>query len=294
MQTVVTHDGSFHPDDVLAVATIKILLAEEPIKIIRTRERDEIDKADWVVDVGDRFDPATQRFDHHQNGIPARENGIPYAAFGLVWREYGEQICGSKEISDQIDAQIVQPVDAGDNGIALYELNDRGVAPYELFSVLSAFRPVWGSEHENDAAFAEAVEFAKQLLMRIIAHAQASEAVRQVAESGYQAAEDKELLVFEDPIDRHMFIQYPDVRMVVYPSDTTKKKWKASTIPTGEVVFESRVDFPKEWGGLRDGALAEVTGIEDAVFCHKNVFLFVAASKESAIKAAKIALGREV
>ncbi|MCA9358138.1 MYG1 family protein [Candidatus Kaiserbacteria bacterium] len=293
MQTIVTHDGSFHPDDILAVATIKILLGDEPTTIIRTREDEVIASADWVVDVGNVYDSATQRFDHHQNGLEVRENKIPYAAFGLVWKEFGAQICGSAEIAADIDQLIVQPIDAGDNGVGLYDVNEYEVKPYELFSVFSAFRPVWGNEHENDTAFVEAVDFAKMLLEKIIAHAQRAQAVRQVAEAGYQAADDKELLVFDDPVDRHMFVRYPDVKMVVYPSDVSKQKWKASTVPTGEKAFESRVDFPKDWSGLRDDELAEKTGIADAIFCHKGVFLFVAASKESAITAAKIALERD-
>ncbi|MCB9812094.1 MYG1 family protein [Candidatus Nomurabacteria bacterium] len=292
MQTVVTHDGSFHPDDVLAIASIKLFLNDEPVEIIRTRDKERIIAADWAVDVGEEYDPERRRFDHHQNGLPPRENDIPYAAFGLVWKSYGEAICGSADVAAQIEAQLVQPIDAGDNSISLYTLNELQVAPYELFSVISAFRPVWGSEHQNDDAFADAVDFAEELLARIIAHAQASKTVREVAEAGYRAAEDKSLLVFDDPVDRHMFIQYPDVHMVVYPADMTKQKWKASTVPTGEIAFESRAHLPAEWSGLRDGELASVSGIPDAIFCHKERFLFVAGSQESAVQAAKIALGK--
>lgn len=292
MQMIATHDGSFHPDDVLAVATIQLTLGDVPVSVIRTRNPEKIAQADWVVDVGNVYDPTTQRFDHHQNGLPARENGIPYAAFGLVWRAYGETVCGSAAVAAEIEARLVQPIDAGDNGVSLYTLSDHQVQPYELFSVISSFRPVWGSEHDMDEAFLEAVTFAKTLLEKIIAHTKAAEAVREMAETSYRAAEDKTLLVFDDPVDRHMFIAYPEVQVVVYPSDIEKHKWKAATIPTGDVQFESRVDFPAAWGGLRDGELAAVSGIPDAGFCHKGRFLFVAASKESAVRAANIALGR--
>ena len=53
---------------------------------------------------------------------------------------------------------------------------------------------------------------------------------------------------------------------------------------------ENRKDFPTFWGGLRDGELAKVSGIKDAVFCHTGLFLSVAKSKEGAIEMAKIAI----
>ena len=39
-----------------------------------------------------------------------------------------------------------------------------------------------------------------------------------------------------------------------------------------------------------DETLQKVTGVEDAVFCHKGLFLAVAKSKEGAIKLAELAL----
>ncbi|MEK7088001.1 MAG: MYG1 family protein, partial [Patescibacteria group bacterium] len=41
---------------------------------------------------------------------------------------------------------------------------------------------------------------------------------------------------------------------------------------------------------LRDAKLAEVTGVPDAVFAHRNRFMAVARSKEGAIALAKLAL----
>ncbi len=43
-------------------------------------------------------------------------------------------------------------------------------------------------------------------------------------------------------------------------------------------------------GGLRDEELQKITGVEDAVFCHKGLFLAVSKSKEGAVKLAELAL----
>ncbi|HMA77996.1 MAG TPA: MYG1 family protein, partial [Candidatus Paceibacterota bacterium] len=89
MTTIITHSGSFHPDDVFAVAALRLAHKEQDVNVIRTRDESVIAVGEWVVDVGGVHDPAAQRFDHHQPGAPVRENGIPYAAFGLVWQHIG-------------------------------------------------------------------------------------------------------------------------------------------------------------------------------------------------------------
>src|ERR1035437_8220507 len=94
-----THNGTFHTDDVFAVATLSLFLNDK-VTIVRTRDVDIIANADFVCDVGGEHDSARSRFDHHQQGgAGKRANGTPYAAFGLVWKEFGEQLSGSKEIA---------------------------------------------------------------------------------------------------------------------------------------------------------------------------------------------------
>jgi uncharacterized UPF0160 family protein len=83
---IVTHSSEFHADDVLAVAVVCLYLDKKGAnyEIIRSREKDLINKGDYVLDVGGVYDISKNRFDHHQiGGAGVRENGIPYAAFGL-------------------------------------------------------------------------------------------------------------------------------------------------------------------------------------------------------------------
>jgi len=289
MQTVIVHSGTFHPDDVFAVATLQLHLGKENLEVIRTRNDEIISKGDWVTDVGGVYDADAQRFDHHQNGAPVRENGIPYAAFGLVWKHLGESITGSKDVADSIEERIAQPIDAGDNGVTLYKLNEQAVSPYELYNVVGSFRPVWGSDTTDDAAFLEAVDFARELLLRTIAHARAGEKIKEFAQAGYEAATDKSILVFEDHVDRNSFIKFPDVKVILYPSDDGERGrvWKVSVVPVEFNTFNDRVKFPASWAGLRDQELAQVSGIDGAVFCHKGGWLFVTKTKEGAMEAAR-------
>lgn len=287
MIQVVTHNGGFHSDDVFAVAALQLLLGKENIAVTRTRDEAVIAAADWVVDVGGVFDAKAKRFDHHQNGAPVRENGIPYAALGLVWQALGEEVSGGREAAALIEERLVLPIDAGDNGINLYTLTGT-VAPFEVQSVINLHSPVWDSDGDEDAAFMEAVETARMILSRFVTHATAQVAAAAYAKECYEAAADKRVVVCEKRISKNHFTEFSEVLFVVSPSENTDDAtWRATAVPVSKSSFASRQPFPESWRGLRDRALADVSGIDDALFTHKSGFLFVAGSKEGAWGAVK-------
>jgi uncharacterized UPF0160 family protein len=292
MITIATHSGSFHSDDVFAVATLQLLHGVSNVHVVRTRDEAVLATADIVVDVGGVYDQSSRRFDHHQPGAPVRENGVPYAAFGLVWREYGEQLAGSKEMADEIEQKIVLAIDAGDTGMSLYTPNDPDIVPYELYQVVGSFHPVWGSEDSKDDAFIAAVNFARELLERLIKHKAAGVAMKELVAMTYEQTEDKRCLVFTVPVSAMTCIDYPEVLCVVCPDDpAVNQNWTVTTVRQERSSFEGRVRFSEAWGGLRGSKLATVSGIVDAVFCHKAGFIFVAGSKEGAVRAAGVLLG---
>lgn len=289
MTTVVTHSGSFHADDVFAVATLLLALDDIDVQVVRSRSQEVIDAAEWVIDVGGIYDPAAQRFDHHQPGAPVRDNGVPYAAFGLVWKHFGEVLCGSLHVAQAIEQKLVLPIDAGDTGVSLYQLNQLSIAPYELYQVVKSFAPAWGSGGSKDMAFIEAVEWAKGLLQRSIAQQRAIQTMDEIVAQTYEQSEDKRLLMFDVPVSALAAIQFPEVEVVICPDDPdSNSNWTATTVRKTLESFESRVQFPESWAGLREEELAEVSGIQDAIFCHKARFLFVAGSKESTVAAARM------
>lgn len=290
MNTVVTHSGSFHADDVFAVAAFQILLGKENINVVRTRDEEVIAGADYVVDVGGVYDHDTKRYDHHQPGAPVRENGIPFAGFGLVWKHYGEEICGSADTAKYIEEQLCQPIDAGDNGVVLYELNEYKVKPFELYSFVSLFNPPWRSAESKDDQFMMAVDWARSVLERMVIKGKAAEEQHELIKQVYEVAADKQTLVFEEPVSMMSVIQYPEVEVVVSPDDlSVNDNWTATCVRKDFDTFESRVSFPATWAGLRDEELAVMSGLSDSVFCHKARFFYVGGSKESAIAAAKLA-----
>lgn len=289
MQKVITHSGSFHADDVFAVAVLQLHFGPENIEVVRTRDEEIIESGDIVLDVGGLYDPEKQRFDHHQNGAPMRDTGIPYAAFGLIWSHYGEKICGNSEVATVIERRLVLPIDASDNGISIFELNQLDVSPVLVQDILSLFKPAWGVEGKMDESFFQACALARELLRRSIVHAEADLEEKKYVKAVYSSVNEKDIIVFDKQVSSINLVEYPDVLISICPNE--EGNWTAAMVRESYDSFKTKRQFPEAWAGLREEKLAEISGVADAVFCHKAKFLFVAKSREGVVAAAKKALG---
>lgn len=292
--TIVTHHSSYHSDDLFAVATLSLWISqnkpEEKIEIVRTRDESIIQKGDYVVDVGGVYDEVKFRFDHHQaGGAGERQNGIPYASFGLVWKSFGEKLCGSKEIADKIDEKLVAPIDANDNGFNITDSKIEGITPYLIQDLFSAFRPTWKEESSLDAVFTELVELAKALLAREIKRALDKKEAEVFVEKAYQGAEDKRLIILDHYWPwRDVIMNHTEPLFVVFRE--LGENWCARSVTKDNETFTNRKNFPASWAGKRGKELADITGVPDAIFCHNKRFTSYAGSKEGAIALAKLAL----
>ncbi len=291
--TIATHDGSFHTDDVFAVAALSIFLKGR-MKIIRTRDPKKIAKADYVVDVGNVHDSKINRFDHHQEGGGGqRANGVSYAAFGLVWKHYGEKIGGTKKAAEIIENRLVLPIDAHDNGEGKLAEMLPGVFPYTINEIVDALNLTSDETKKNrkvvDEAFLKSVAIAKELLVREIKWIGARLEAEAVLKQSFIEAKDKRIIVVEGsvPVEEY-FSSYPEPLFIVY--QYSDGDWAARAVRQAPRLFESRKLFPESWAGKRDKELAEITGAPDAVFCHNKRFMVIAKSKEGALKLANIAL----
>ncbi len=284
---LVTHNGTFHADDIFATATLAILL-DNKIKVIRTRDEKIISKADFVYDVGGIDDAKTNHFDHHQiGGAGKRENGVPYASFGLVWKKYGETVCGSIEVAKKIDTKLVQAIDANDNGVNLFNLVGE-TAPYTFQDIIFAYRPSWKEEPDYDKAFFELVILAKKILEREIKKMQDELEARTIVIKAYEKSEDKRIVIIDGSYPWGETLgSFSEPLYVVFPKTNT---WRVECVRKEKYSFENRKSLPESWAGKRDKELVEITGIPDATFCHNGRFMAVANSKEGAIALANKAL----
>src|ERR1035437_72587 len=147
IEKIITHDGTFHTDEVFATAILKDLFPESMelsdggkidfVKYLRTRDKETLEKAhkddsSMLVDVGTEYDPEHFNLDHHQKeGSGSRENGINYASAGLIWKKFGKEwikyvdlYSKHLNISDEeidsiwkdIDKNYIQLIDSNDTG----------------------------------------------------------------------------------------------------------------------------------------------------------------------------------
>lgn len=288
---IATHNQHFHPDDVFAVATLSIFL-NKPFEVVRTRNPLIIKDADFVVDVGGEYDEEKNRFDHHQKGgAGERANGISYASFGLVWKKYGVSVCGSEEVAEMIEKKIVEPTDAEDNGIAIIKPIFEEVYPYLYFRTIYALNPTWKEKDKNrDELFMKAVEWSKEILLREIEIARHFIEGRRFVEKAYETVEDKRLIVLDNEYSwKDVLDKYREPIFVVAPN-FEEGQWRVIAVRDNPHSFKNRKNLPKNWGGKSGAELARETGVLDAVFCHRNLFIASACSKDGAIKLARLAI----
>jgi uncharacterized UPF0160 family protein len=286
---IVTHNAHFHPDDVCAVAVLHIVL-DGKYRLIRTRDESVVARADYALDIGGVYDASKKRFDHHQRGgAGSRATGIPYATFGLVWREYGEKLCGSKSVADEIDDKLVSAIDAMDNGLEIVKLMHEHTLPYYFSDFIFDWNPGYGEKSDFDGCFRKALGFAVIMLEREIERSTANAVGRKFVEEAYQKSTDKKIIVIDSDYPwSKVLMSHPEPLLVVKPR--INGDWDVKAVPVASQGFENRIQLPREWAGLSGQALADVTGVSDAVFCHNGRFMVIAKSREGALALAKKAL----
>ena len=289
---VATHSGSFHADEVFALAALTLL--HPAVEIVRTRDADALAAADLRVDVGFRDDPATGDFDHHQKGgAGERPNGVRYASFGLVWREFGARVCdGDADVAARVDQSLVQGVDANDTGQAVVAPIVEGVRPMTVSGVIGGLNRRWDEDltaEDERARFDAAVELARGIVEREIASAAAGQRAVRIVEAAVGRARDPRVIELERdvPWKEVVVTQAPDALFVVYPK---RQGWGLEAVPRELGSFTNRRDLPEAWAGLDGPDLARLTGVQDALFAHAKRFLAVARSREGIAALAEQAL----
>jgi uncharacterized UPF0160 family protein len=273
-----THDGTFHADDVTACAMLLLFKLIDKDKIFRTRDMTILNRCEYVCDVGGIYDQNVKRFDHHQ---------IDYigslSSAGMVL----EYLRTTKHLhpkeTDFLNNSLVKGIDAHDNG------KDPQLPGYCLFShVISNFTPInyEASAEELYAAYISAVEFTASHLHRLLERYHYNQSARGDVQKVMNTG--KEYLLFEHQVPwMEAFFELGGERhpaqFIIMPIGG---QWKVRGIPpTNDERMRVRIPLPAAWAGLMDKDLTAVSGIPDAVFCHKGGFISVWKTKEAALAA---------
>lgn len=276
---VVTHSGKFHADDVLAFALLQEFYSND-LKLTRTRDLNIIHQSNISFDVGGIYNPDEGRFDHHQQSYQG-----PLSSAGMVlnWLESINRI--PSNVTSQLRSRIVDYVDDVDNG----RVYPNPSVPC-FSNIIDGYNHQCQSLEDFDLAFVDASQFAKQFIQGLVlefnetlrAESYIKEAMKRSKEAGTNLVELHEYIKWKTGYFKNGGKDHP-TEFIMFP--TLQNTYQCVAIPPEENSFAQKRSFPKEWAGLVDADLAEISGVEDAIFCHKNLFLIVCKSREGIIKA---------
>jgi uncharacterized UPF0160 family protein len=286
--TIATHDGTFHADEVFAIAILKLIYTD--ISIIRSRDPEKFNKADIIIDIGGKYDANNKFFDHHMTeGAGTRPNDIPYAACGLIWKHYGKELAPSKIVYDNIERSIIQSIDAIDTGYSMDD-NFNKLNQYTVSDIIDGFNPPWYDEEiSSDTAFEQAISFAEKILKNKLNHALGiKKAATYVREAILNTIDPRYVVLDKYCPWQDIVLEESDALFVAFPA--SPGDWRVRAVPLKKGSFQLKQPLPKEWAGKTLHEMPEITGVADATFCHRSCFIAGAKSREGAIALIKLAL----
>lgn len=284
----ITHGGVFHADDVFATVILGKRFGE--FSLCRVNRMPERYNENAVI-----YDIGHGELDHHQpGGNGARENGVPYAAAGLVWKKYGIQLTENTEepefIWNWMDQKLFQGIDAIDNG-ALPRA-DYPAQSMSLSEVVHYYNVNWDENDSPDSGFLKAVDFAENVFDLVYRNAVSRSRAAAIVRAAVSESENNIMILekyvpWQEPLFADKSPKAEKIHFVVYPSIRGGYNWQC--VPKALGSFDQRKPVPFSWRGLGDGKLREITGVETAVFCHKEGFIGAAETFEDAYRMALLA-----
>lgn len=175
-----THSGTFHCDEILAIAMLRVLPEYKDAAVVRTRDKEILAKCDIVVDVGAEYNPEEHRYDHHQRGFEETmdDHKTKLSSSGLIYKHFGKRVMttifnqrklqenkinsSTTEIVPTFDEAVIEKlhkkvyedfmehIDGIDNGIPVAD----GACNYKIESHMSSrigrLNPSWNMESNNE------------------------------------------------------------------------------------------------------------------------------------------------
>lgn len=275
-RVVVTHNGMFHADEVVAIALLRKVYPGVTWK--RSRDPRIWEAGDLLLDVGEGL------WDHHGPCLERNGDfidGIPHCAASLV---YGTLVETANLPSGDILKNAITAIAAQDNGKPI---------PFKIvhmFPFVSLFNVPWNvARCFQDDAFEAAVGLAVEVLHQIVVQQEAANEAAMLVEELPLTAAVVELPTAGLPWTPVLASSTSAAQFVVFLGDNDT--WFVQCVPPSpDKLMEKRRPFPEGWAGLRAEALEAASGISGAVFCHVGRFLSGWKTREAALKAAEAAL----
>jgi uncharacterized UPF0160 family protein len=144
------------------------------------------------------------------------------------------------------------------------------------------------------APFQQAAAMAAAVLRRRVDGLRARHAAESAVLAAHAAAADPRLLVLPTGMPWKNVVLARDLPVLFTVSPASNGTWMIDTVPPEPGSFAQRLPLPEAWAGLQGAALAEASGVADAVFVHPRRFVGGAKTRAGAVAMAKKALAYSV
>lgn len=175
-------------------------------------------------------------------------------------------------------------------------IQDHGSKDMSVSTMIDLLNPNWDEKQDVDGAFLKAVKFAQEILSRKIKRTVATLKAKSRISELIELCSGG-VLVMPEFIGGNWIVNVlsdsnpkaADFYYGVFPG--LNKEWVVQAIPPAlNRMRDKKKPFPKAWCGLSGQELVKVTGIETAIFCHRNGFIASAETREDAIRMANLAI----
>lgn len=277
------------------------------MRVVRTRNPQEIEGAYVALDVGGVYDNAKLRYDHHQREFTDVHEGtsVKLAACGLIWKHFGtclitkfhpeldlEQV---QSMWQSVDETICRPVDMQDNGQCTFKVDGAEAQALTVSMMVAAFNQQDIYSPAQDEAFMRVVEILKEYILNFLRSEANKLQLLKEAEEAVKAQLGSRVLVLNKFLPYREAVLKANAEggqfdLVTYPANG---QWNIQTVPVDdstENFYSQRVSLPQRlWGLTGPDASKESLGGSALVFCHKTGFLAAvkADTAEAARKAAE-------
>lgn len=300
---LITHDNTFHYDEVLATA---VLLKIYPnAQVTRTRDENIIKTGDIVYDVGRIYDPERNRYDHHQNTFDTKYSekyNVKLSSAGLIYvhfhdklfEQYGmtkENYPRYDEIVEKVYFEFFLPADAIDNGYdAIYgEIRSRTVADvvrnYNVFTKAL-------TKAEEDTRFRMALDFVSKDLHNYLYYVMYDYAPKYKEIYSDLKNFTGDIFITEKIVSNDLLYELNEKlqKNLKFIIMKTKIEYRIITIPLQIGKFGIKYPLHKDWRGLSGDELVRVSGISGAVFVHASGFTGANKTLEGALEMCNLSL----
>ena len=309
--SILTHSHRFHADEVLGCYILKKICEDmgRRVTIVRDRHKSITSDISFVVDMGNEYDPASGRYDHHHFRPTDALHGK--ASFGLLWEDfcipYIKILMEETGVISRIDSKTNKPnltgrisahVAAAINATIVKEIDDIDInaasstrTTSSLSRIVTAMNPNWFDSASSDISFMKCLDVVGEMFSNLCKQQIALTTIEEAINDGEVSPDGKVMIVGLKCVVGRPFINHPrtkDVELIISPIGDNGK-YRITTL--GSMRNDIGVGrLPRKWWGKQSNDMVSLTGVSGIYFCHAKGVILEVNGLESAMKLAGLAL----